>query len=191
MTLQFLLLLLSGLAASEKSIPQIKGEGLTRIPENGEAKIGDELKCLKDGQEISDIEWVSIKDDKASVVVPEEGLTSIKALKEGKYKCKIDEENYAEFVILEDHSDNLLHFRVDKFEKSYNVVEQEDLKIECEISNRTNAIDIKNDIRVKWYMYDNSGEQKIRQIDVMNLKCKQINRFDEFFAFKAFKLEYS
>ena len=158
MTLQFcVLLLFSGLAFGSESIPPIVGEGLTRVPENGQAKIGDELKCLKDGQEVSDIEWVLIKDDKRSVITSEDGLSSIKATEQAKYQCKIDEETYAEFVISEEKS-SALHFRVDKFEKSYAVVEQEDLKIECKISNRTDAIDIKNDIRIKWYMYDVTGE---------------------------------
>jgi len=142
MTLQFcVLLLFSGLAFGSESIPPIVGEGLTRVPENGQAKIGDELKCLKDGQEVSDIEWVLIKDDKRSVITSEDGLSSIKATEQAKYQCKIDEETYAEF------------------EKSYAVVEQEDLKIECKISNRTDAIDIKNDIRIKWYMYDVTGDE--------------------------------
>ena len=47
---------------------------------------------------------------------------------------------------------------MDKFEKSYSVVEQEDLKIECKISNRTADLNIKNDIRIKWYKYNKTGD---------------------------------
>ena len=159
MTLQNLLLfLLLGIAkASEKSnnAPVIVGEGLSRIPESGKAKIGDELKCLKDGEEVDDLEWVVIKGETASVMTPEDGKTSIKASEKATYQCKIDEETYAEFVVAGE--DNSLHFRVDKFEKSYAVVEQEDLKIECKISNRTDQIDIKNDIKIKWYMFNITG----------------------------------
>lgn len=50
-------------------------------------------------------------------------------------------------------------FRVEKFEKSYSVVEAEDLKIECKVTNRTSEIDIKNDVLIKWYMYNSTGDE--------------------------------
>ena len=158
MTLQFLLFILLAIVKDSEQTnkaPVIVGEGLSRIPENGKAKIGDELKCLNNGEDIDDIEWVVIKGETASVMTPEDGKTALKATEKATYQCKIDEDNYAEFIVSAE--DNSLHFRVDKFEKSYAVVEQEDLKIECKISNRTDQIDIKNDIKIKWYMFNSTG----------------------------------
>ena len=52
------------------------------------------------------------------------------------YRCRLDEENFADFTI------EIIpgpEFRVEKFQKSIYVVEQEDLKVECDIVKQNNS----------------------------------------------------
>ena len=52
------------------------------------------------------------------------------------YRCRLNEENFADFTI------EIIpgpEFRVEKFQKSIYVVEQEDLKVECEIVKQNNS----------------------------------------------------
>ena len=52
------------------------------------------------------------------------------------YRCKLDEENFADFAIEIAPGPE---FRVEKFPKSIYVVEQEDLKVECDIVKQNNS----------------------------------------------------
>ena len=52
------------------------------------------------------------------------------------YRCRLNEENFADFTI------EIIpgpEFRVEKFQKSIYVVEQEDLKVECDIVKQNNS----------------------------------------------------
>jgi len=148
---------------ASESPPLIVGEGLSRVPENGIAEEDQALQCLLNGQAPDEVQWFIINKDGAEVaLVTDDGQSSVKAEdSEAKYRCKLDDEHYADFIVgnPEDDTSNLLKFRVEKFKKSYSVVEQEDLKIKCEISNRTSDIDLKSDVIIKWYIFNVTGDE--------------------------------
>jgi hypothetical protein len=141
---------------------------MERWPKDGIAEVNQELKCYIDGREKFDIQWFVVKDDgKEEPIVTdddqESSPSSIRAEDEdATYRCRLDGGRYADFfVVQKDELDtqHLLPFRVDKFEKSYSVIEQEDLKVECKISNRTSELDIKEEIEIKWYEYNITGDE--------------------------------
>lgn len=142
----------------------IVGEGMTRSPTDGVADLDQVLKCFYNGDELTDVNWIIIRSDGTNepVVSDDVELPTMKAEDTTvTYRCKMDDTHYADFrVSPEIVDDGILPFRVDKFEKSYAVVEQEDLKIECKISNRSDEINIVRDLVIKWYMYNSTGDEK-------------------------------
>ncbi len=77
-----------------------------------------------------------------------------------RYRCKTDSGHYADFIVEkeDDEPENLSPFRVEKFKKSYSVVELDDLKINCKVTNRTMEVNVKEDIIIKWYQYNITGK---------------------------------
>ncbi len=81
--------------------------------------------------------------------------------KNAKYRCRIDADHYADFIVeREGEPANLLPFRVNQFKRSYSVVELDDLKVHCKVSNRTEEVNVKDDIIIKWYQYNITGTAK-------------------------------
>ena len=102
MTFQILWILafLKIVLASE-SPPLIEGEGLTRVPENGIAEEDQVLQCLMNGQPPEEVQWFIINKDGTEVaLVTDDGQSSVKAEDaDAKYRCKIDQDHYADFVV--------------------------------------------------------------------------------------------
>lgn len=177
MIFNFAILLLYLTLASSTEPPALLGQGLTRDPENGVAELNQILSCSLNGQTPEDLKWFTIKSDGTEEALDPDEDGVVKATDaELTYRCKVDAETYADFVIgkpsmildlihnqskffISEEDEYLLMFRVEKFERSYSVVEAEDLKIECKVTNRTSEIDIKNDVLIKWYMYNFTGDE--------------------------------
>ena len=76
-------------ATQTSELPQIEGEGLTRSPENGLAKLGQEIKCLLNGKEPTGIKWFVIKNDDTKTELVTDG-DNVKATESDvTYRCKI------------------------------------------------------------------------------------------------------
>jgi len=151
--------------------PALVGDNLTRSPANGIVDEDQIIQCFLNEEIPDKVQWFTINQDGIEEELQtNDGLTSIKAENAAlKYRCKIDENTYADFVVRkvvtavdaeEEHSgSDKLPFRVNKFEKSISVVEAEDLRVKCKVSLANNSnIDIGNDLEFKWYMYNVTGD---------------------------------
>ena len=99
MILKFVLFLLFTLASASEN-PVLVGQGLTRVPEDGIAELDQVLSCSIDGQTPDDLQWLTIKNDgtEEALVLPEDGI--VKATDaELTYRCKVDDDTYADFII--------------------------------------------------------------------------------------------
>jgi len=133
---------------------QLEGD-LTREPENGLVNKNQVMKCLQNGEVPEGLQWYKIKDDEEELITSD-GSDYKATLSDVIYRCKLDEENFADFAIEIAPGPE---FRVEKFPKSIYVVEQEDLKVECDIVKQNNSeIDLFTDIKVKWYKYSKIGD---------------------------------
>lgn len=175
LTLFVLLFLLKNRALASESPPDpappaLVGDNLTRSPANGIVDEDQIIQCFLNEEIPDKVQWFTINQDgNEEELQTNDGLTSIKAENAAlKYRCKIDENTYADFVVRkvvtavdveEDSGSNGLPFRVNKFEKSISVVEAEDLRVKCKVSLANNSnIDIGNDLEFKWYMYNVTGD---------------------------------
>jgi len=148
------LIIVSGVLAQDL---QLEGELLTRQPENGLVQKDQVMKCLQNGEVPEDLKWYTVTDEEEELITSD-GSDYKATLSDVIYRCRLDEENFADFTI------EIIpgpEFRVEKFQKSIYVVEQEDLKVECDIVKQNNSeIDLFNDIEVKWYKFNEIGDDK-------------------------------
>jgi len=134
---------------------QLEGD-LTREPENGLVNKNQVMKCLQNGEVPEGLQWYTIKDDEDPELITSDGSDYKATLSDVTYRCKLDEENFADFVIEIAPGPE---FRVEKFQKSIYVVEQEDLKVECDIVKQNNSdLVLFNDIQIRWYKYSKLGD---------------------------------
>ena len=152
-------------------IPALVGDNLTRSPVNGIAEPDQTIQCFLNQETPPELQWFTINQEGLEEEIQSnDGLTFVKAEDTAaKYRCKIDENTYADFIVRskDEESEAMaaaekeseLSFRVKKFPKSISVVESEDLKVECKISLMNNSnIDTKNDLIFKWYYYNVTGD---------------------------------
>ena len=152
-------------------LPALVGDNLTRSPVNGIAEPDQTIQCFLNQETPPELQWFTINQEGVEEEIQSnDGLTVVKAEDTAaKYRCKIDENTYADFIVRskDEESEALaaaekeseLSFRVKKFPKSISVVESEDLKVECKISLMNNSnIDTKNDLIFKWYLYNITGD---------------------------------
>lgn len=151
------LLLVSFLAMTvAKDAMPISGEGMGRSPEDGHAYLDHTLRCYTKGsKEQFEVKWFFM-DDSEETALANVGA-SLNPEEEGTYRCKIGD-SYADFEVEEEVKSTSFLFRVDRFPKSYSVVEDDDLKVFCTVSNRSADINVKEDVLLKWYVYNVTGD---------------------------------
>jgi hypothetical protein len=81
--------------------PALVGDNLTRSPANGIVDEDQIIQCFLNEEIPDKVQWFTINQDGTEEELQtNDGLTSIKAENPAlKYRCKIDENTYADFVV--------------------------------------------------------------------------------------------
>ena len=81
--------------------PALVGDNLTRSPANGIVDEDQIIQCFLNEEIPDKVQWFTINQDgNEEELQTNDGLTSIKAENAAlKYRCKIDENTYADFVV--------------------------------------------------------------------------------------------
>lgn len=163
----YLGLLVGVMANTDHEKEDLDIKGLTgRSPESGYVELNGVMKCFVDGEVPKKLQWVMISEDedgeeKEEAIVSDES-SEIKAVKDDvTYRCKLDDDNYADFKVDAKKLPPGPEFQVKKFPESMSVVEQDDLKVECKLNKlNTSDLNLAKDLKIKWYSYKHQGDDQ-------------------------------
>lgn len=173
-----LLVFISALALSNAATIQT-------LPENGKLEIGpnDEeltktLTCNATESQSQSFRWykwdgekeISVENDTAITVNGGSLTVETISLKDGEvFRCRLDAQTFGEFEIVDTRNGQL--FKVENFKKSYGVLMNHNLDLNCNVLNRTSQAYEFDKIYIRWFMWDKIDDTEFEK----NGSCTNVN----------------